>query len=108
MRMKPWGVAAAISSLTFVAVCSSMSPSSAAIAGSSAAKGTPIQLFHLDGLSSIDDTSPGIHAAIGYINAHGGVKGHPLIVSTCYNNNDANQATTCANNAVNSHAVAVV
>lgn len=43
-----------------------------------------------------------------WINAHGGIKGHPLHVITCDERGDPNQLANCARKAVSSHAVAVV
>jgi ABC-type branched-subunit amino acid transport system substrate-binding protein len=43
-----------------------------------------------------------------WINAHGGIKGHPLKVITCDERGDPNQLANCARQAVSSHAVAVV
>jgi len=43
-----------------------------------------------------------------WINAHGGINGHPLKVITCDERGDPNQLANCARQAVSSHAVAVV
>jgi ABC-type branched-subunit amino acid transport system substrate-binding protein len=43
-----------------------------------------------------------------WINAHGGINGHPLKVITCDERGDPNQLANCARQAVSAHAVAVV
>jgi ABC-type branched-subunit amino acid transport system substrate-binding protein len=46
--------------------------------------------------------------AFKYINAHGGINGHQVNLTTCDDQNDPNQAAACARQAVSGHDVAVV
>jgi ABC-type branched-subunit amino acid transport system substrate-binding protein len=67
-----------------------------------AAAGSPIGLAYLTEFSSqgsSGDGYTGVQAAIKYINAHGGVKGHPLIATECTDNDDPNLAAACATKA---------
>jgi len=76
----------------------------AAAAGDSTATGTPIDLVFLSEFSNSGTSAdgwPGIQAAVRYVNAHGGVNGHPLAAKECVDNNDPNLAGTCAANAAN-------
>ena len=48
-------------------------------------------------------------AAVDYINAHGGVKGHKMVLDFCDDQNDPSTASQCANTLVNTdHVVAIV
>jgi branched-chain amino acid transport system substrate-binding protein len=83
----------------------SATSSAAAVAtGSTAAKSAftfYVQTTPLTG----DDNLAGVKAAVAAINAAGGIDGHPLAYTTCDDNNDPNQATTCARQAISNSSV---
>ena len=63
------------------------------------ATGTPITIgTEGDGLSPGKDDRPqtwGEAAAVAYINAHGGLHGHKILIKNCYNNVTPSGATNC-------------
>jgi len=72
--------------------------------GGSAAKqptGEPIKVAALLGELTKDDNGAGLEAAVKAVNANGGIKGRPVELTTCSDNNDANTAAKCARDAAN-------
>jgi len=58
----------------------------------------------------VDNLQPGqdaagLNAAVGAINASGGINGHKLVASVCNDNNDPNQAAACARQAAGNPSV---
>jgi ABC-type branched-subunit amino acid transport system substrate-binding protein len=107
------GLAAAALALTACSSNSSTGSASPAAASSgstasSTAHGTPINLIFLTQDTppgSSGDAYPGIQAAIKYVNAHGGVKGHPLAAQECADNRDPNLAAACATKAASNSGI---
>jgi branched-chain amino acid transport system substrate-binding protein len=111
--------AVAVVASTAVAACSSgSSGSSASSVTSSAAAGatggtsasptatkSPFTFYVQTNPLTGPDNLAGVKAAVAAINAAGGVDGHPLAYTTCSDNNDPNQATTCARQAISNSAV---
>jgi ABC-type branched-subunit amino acid transport system substrate-binding protein len=117
----------AVAALTALTACSSSTPSSTPSssappssappsspaasgnpASASPAAGSPIDVAFLTEFSSqgtSGDSYPGIQAAVKYINAHGGIKGRPLSVTECTDNDDPNLAAACATKAASNPAV---
>jgi ABC-type branched-subunit amino acid transport system substrate-binding protein len=114
----------AVAALTALTACSSSTPSSTPpsspaatgnpaaatgnTAGASPAAGSPIGLAFLTEFSTLGSSGDGylgIQAAVKYINAHGGIKGHPLTATECADNDDPNLATACATKAASNPAV---
>ncbi|ONH22891.1 hypothetical protein BL253_34510 [Pseudofrankia asymbiotica] len=73
-----------------------------------AATGAPIKLVSIEDELTREHYSAGIRTAVDYINNHGGVKGRPLQVTICPNNDDANVAASCARKAIADGVVADV
>jgi branched-chain amino acid transport system substrate-binding protein len=114
-----WLTGLAAVTLVGVTACSSSSKSSSSSGstahagsstGSSTASGTPLKVVYINdaGQQTGTDDGEGIKVGVAAINATGGVDGHPIQVTTCTDNDDPNQAATCARNAVSSSAIAVV
>jgi ABC-type branched-subunit amino acid transport system substrate-binding protein len=107
------GLAAAALALTACSSSSSTGSTSpaAAIGGATAgstAHGTPINLVFLTEFSTqgtSGDGFTGIQAAIKYVNAHGGIHGHPLAAQECADNDDPNLAAACATTAANNPSI---
>jgi ABC-type branched-subunit amino acid transport system substrate-binding protein len=112
--------ALAAAALAALAACSSSPRSSApattgttatgstAASAGTAATGSPIGLAFLSEFStqgSSGDGYLGVQAAIKYINAHGGVAGHPLTATGCTDNDDPNLAAACATKAASNPAI---
>jgi hypothetical protein len=114
----------AVAVLTALTACSSSAPSSTPPsstppsspassgnpAAASPAAGSSIGLAFLTEFStqgSSGDGYLGIQAAVKYINAHGGIKGHPLTATECTDNDDPNLAAACATKAASNSAVIV-
>jgi len=66
-----------------------------------------IGTFQSPGLSLVNAES-GVKAHVDYINSHGGVLGHKLVVQYCNDGFDASTAAACASTAVQNHDVAIV
>ncbi len=104
------------------AACGSSTPSTtgststtsagAAASAGSTATGTPITVLTItpSGTSGADfpDIPTVLAAFAKATNAAGGIAGHPLRVESCNDKNDPNTAGTCARQAVNDKAVAVL
>jgi ABC-type branched-subunit amino acid transport system substrate-binding protein len=110
---------AASSVILALASCSSSgSDGKAAKASGSAAStapsatGTPILIGMIAPTSapiySVPDQVAAVRAAIGTINAQGGVKGHPLQLDYCNESNDANKGAACGRSVAASNDVATV
>jgi ABC-type branched-subunit amino acid transport system substrate-binding protein len=87
--------------------------SHAANARSSASKAAlNIEQINLQSIPGVWDDSGGLQAYFNYVNAHGGVGGHKINVTECYAGSliasSPNQATTCAQQAVSNHVLALV
>jgi branched-chain amino acid transport system substrate-binding protein len=74
--------------------------------------GTPINIQAEGTFSGPSDAYPqmlvGMTSAVDAVNASGGINGHPLKMSTCNAQDNANVAQSCAEEAVSHHDVAVV
>ena len=81
------------------------SSSSAPAAGSSSATKSAFTFAWFDNPLTGPDNQAGVTAAVKAINATGGVDGHPLQFVSCIDNNDVNQATTCARQGISNSAV---
>jgi ABC-type branched-subunit amino acid transport system substrate-binding protein len=118
-RSRAAALVAALAAVTALAACSSSPASPAPTAPKSsatattgttrspaaAAAGSPIGLAYLSEFSSQGSSGDGylgVQAAIKYINAHGGIKGHPLTATECTDNDDPNLAAACATKAASS------
>jgi branched-chain amino acid transport system substrate-binding protein len=107
------GLAAAALALTACSSNSSTGSASAAAARGGATAGStahesPINLVfltELTGQGSSGDGFTGIQAAIKYVNAHGGIHGHPLAAQECVDNTDANLAAACATTSANNASI---
>jgi ABC-type branched-subunit amino acid transport system substrate-binding protein len=80
--------------------------------GSEGAEGSPVKFMTIVPLSGNNITYPAEGAAaeatVASINAEGGIAGHPIELHVCDDKNDPNEATKCAREAVEEHAVGVV
>ena len=108
-----WTIGVSAAALALVAACgSSGSPKAGPSSGSTPATGTPINVMTIAPSGTATSNFPGIgvvaKAYATYVNAHGGINGHPLHVTVCNDKNDANAAADCARQAVSEHAVAVL
>jgi ABC-type branched-subunit amino acid transport system substrate-binding protein len=79
----------------------------------SAAKSTiNLEQINLQSLPGVWDDSGALQAYFSYVNAHGGVDGHKINMTECYAGtllaSSPNQATTCAQQAVSNHVLALV
>jgi branched-chain amino acid transport system substrate-binding protein len=107
-RIKYWFMGAMVALAAVVAGCGSTStPSSTGSGGSSAlpahsdiANGSPINVGFIN-----DESGPlpvpyvryGTQAGVNYVNAHGGVDGHPLKLVTCAGDGSPEKSIGCAN-----------
>jgi branched-chain amino acid transport system substrate-binding protein len=93
-----------------IAACGSSSKTAGS--ASSAESSSAIQITAISDFNSSqqanEDAAAAITAKVDQVNAAGGVAGHPIKLTICNDQFDVNQATTCARNAVTSHAVAVL
>ena len=92
-------------------VCFTFAAGTASVSSASPAKGTPINVMFSTQLtvgSNFPEAAGGTAAAVKEINQNGGIFGHPLQVTTCDNQNNQNLATSCAQEAVANHDVAVL
>jgi len=91
---------------------SGSSETAAASETSEAAEGTPVKFMTIVPLSGNNITYPaesaGAEVTVKSINADGGIAGHPIELHVCDDKNDPNEATKCAREAVEEHAVGVV
>jgi branched-chain amino acid transport system substrate-binding protein len=103
--------------LSWIAALATVAVAAVAAAGATAATstpaaGTPIQIAAAypinTSLQNFEEVGSGIKAAVKAINAKGGINGHPLRLSTCDNQNDANLGAQCTRQAVDEHAVAAI
>jgi branched-chain amino acid transport system substrate-binding protein len=117
-------VAAGLVAALALSACGSSSSSSSASASTpastsgstsstaSAPTGTPIKTMTITSLNSAGPVYPNIsitaNAYQKWINAHGGINGHPLQVTVCDEHGKPNDAAACARQAVANHDVAVV
>jgi ABC-type branched-subunit amino acid transport system substrate-binding protein len=71
-----------------------------------------VEQINLQSIPGIWDDSGGLQAYFNYVNAHGGVDGHKINVTECYAgsliSSSPNEATTCAQQAVANHSLALV
>jgi branched-chain amino acid transport system substrate-binding protein len=97
-------LAAAVAALA--AGCGSSSPSNATGAATSSAKsdpapsGTPIEIGYVNdesGPVAVPFVRYGTQAAVTYVNAHGGVNGHPIKLVTCAGDGSPEKSIGCAN-----------
>jgi ABC-type branched-subunit amino acid transport system substrate-binding protein len=79
--------------------------STGAGAGSSTATKSAFTFAWFDNPLTGPDNLAGINSAVKAINAAGGVDGHPLNFTSCIDNNDVNQATTCAQQGISNSSV---
>lgn len=79
---------------------------------SAAAKKAPINIMGTTTLSGVGlvypDNGFGLKAAVAYVNAHGGIAGHPLAIQICNDLGSPNNARSCAEKAVGNKDVAVL
>jgi branched-chain amino acid transport system substrate-binding protein len=128
-RRRHWSlvlVAAGLVAALALSACGSSSSSSSATGGAStpastggstsssasAPTGSPIKTMTITSLNSQGPVYPNIaitaKAYEKWINAHGGINGHPLQVTVCDEHGKPNDAAACARQAVSDHDVAVV
>ena len=102
-------IAVAIGFSMVAAACSSGSASTQKAATT---KEAPIRVMATTTLSGTGlvypDNGYGVTAAAAYVNAHGGIDGHPLSVQICDDLGSPNQARSCAEQAVANKDVAVL
>jgi hypothetical protein len=71
-----------------------------------------VEQINLTSIPGVWDDSGALQAYVSYVNAHGGVDGHMINVNECYAgsliSSSPNQATTCAQQAVANHVMALV
>jgi ABC-type branched-subunit amino acid transport system substrate-binding protein len=96
------GVAACSSSGSQGSALGSASPAASSTTASSKA---PFTFYVQTEALTSKDYLAGVSSAVAAVNAAGGVDGHPLAYKTCDDNNDPNQATTCARQAISNSAV---
>lgn len=93
-----------------LAACGSSGNSASTGSGGSAA--TPIKLMVMGPTQAPQFSDPempvGAQVAADQINARGGVNGHKISIVVCDDQNDPNQATKCARQAVTDHVAALV
>jgi ABC-type branched-subunit amino acid transport system substrate-binding protein len=107
-RLLALGALAIVASAAVTACSSSSSATSSASSGTSTgstATKSPFTFYvQVDPLTG-DDNLAGVKVAVDAINAAGGVDGHPLAYTSCVDNNDPNQAATCARAAISNSSV---
>jgi ABC-type branched-subunit amino acid transport system substrate-binding protein len=104
--------ALAVASAALSACGSSSGKTHGGPSASAGPTGSPINVMTIYPDQSQASNYPGLplvaQAYADYINAKGGIQGHPLHVSTCNDKNDGSVAATCARQAVSEKAVAVL
>jgi branched-chain amino acid transport system substrate-binding protein len=109
--------AVAVAAVAVLAACGSSSGSSsaggAAASGAKAATGTPLKLgfVNVQGSSagiSIPESTAGAKAAVSYLNAQGGLDGHPFVLDSCFEDNTPASWTNCGNRLASDKPVAVI
>lgn len=118
MRVKGSSRAVAVvvtAGVMVLAACSSSSKASSSASGSPAASpttastsGPPIKVLAVTQPLTATDATNGLKMAEAYINANGGVKGRPLSIILCSDNNDPNTAATCVRDGISQGAVAEI
>lgn len=111
--MKQWKLAtgALATALTLLTACSSGgSTNSAALTGKTSGPAISIGLLAPTGTSAgnYDDDLAGAMAAARALNAAGGIKGHPIKIDYCNEDNNVNQAAACARQLEASSDIAMV
>jgi branched-chain amino acid transport system substrate-binding protein len=111
--------AAAIAAVT-VAACSSSNqtgsggsaPASKSGSGSAHLSGDPVLIYQVSTYSdphfAVPEQLDGANAAAAYVNAHGGVAGHPLKLVTCNGGLDPNLSSACIQKGISAGAAAFV
>lgn len=88
------------------------SPSETTAAAAAQSRGGDIKIMALGLFSSpvlsLPDAPAAMSAAVDAANAAGGINGHHIDLTLCNDQNDPNQASSCARQAVSNHDVAVV
>jgi ABC-type branched-subunit amino acid transport system substrate-binding protein len=125
-RRRQWSlilVAAGLVAALALSACGSSSSSSSSASGSASSAGStsssagsptgaPIKTMTITSLNSQGPVYPNIaitaKAYEKWINAHGGINGHPLQVTVCDEHGKPNDAAACARQAVSDQDVAVV
>jgi ABC-type branched-subunit amino acid transport system substrate-binding protein len=91
---------------------SGAAPSGSSASGGSSAKGSPITTFTFADVVSTGVSYKNIEeagrVATQWINAHGGINGHPIKYNFCDTKGTPSAAATCAEQAVAAHATAVI
>lgn len=108
-------VSAGCAAMTMLALAGCSSGTKASTSASSPhLSGTPIKIGIISpetnpatGIST-PDSRAGAQARVDAVNAAGGIKGSPLKLITCDDENDPNTSTTCAREMVSDHVVAVI
>jgi hypothetical protein len=127
MRQKTVGVLVLVLAASLVAACGSSSHSSSsgstntttgAVQGTVASgstsnlSGSPLNVLTLASVNYAGPTYDNIlqtaKVAGDWINAHGGIQGHPLKVTTCDEQGDPTKTAQCGREAIASHDVAVI
>jgi ABC-type branched-subunit amino acid transport system substrate-binding protein len=102
------GVVAGVGSLLLTA-CGSSGGSSGSSGSSAKADVKVMVLGSIQSQSlSVPGIQYGVQAAVGALNAAGGLNGHKVVVEVCNDQVDANQAAACARKAVTDKVIAVV
>ena len=103
-------VASGLLAVALVAGCGSGTSSDKS--GGSGASGSPIKVMTIVPLSgngvAYPEEAAAAQASAKYVNANGGVAGHPIDLTVCDDQNNPNGAAACGRKAVEEHAVAVV
>jgi ABC-type branched-subunit amino acid transport system substrate-binding protein len=107
-RRRLWGVAVAAAAVAALAVSTTVSSASS----SHKFAGAPIVTYTFADVDTQGPQYKNIHESArvygSWINAHGGINGHRLIVKLCDAHGTPTGATACARKAVADHAVAVI
>ena len=97
---------AACSSSKKTGSSSTTGSNSSATTASSGLTGAPIKVVAVTTPITASDTDNGLKMAEAYINGTGGIKGRPLSIIICSDNQDPNTAATCIRNGISQGAVA--
>src|SRR3984893_11403738 len=76
--------------------------------GTASPSGTPLKVLAVTNLIDPKGEENGLKLAEAYINATGGIKGRPLQIIACNDNNNPNNAATCVRNGISQGAVAEI